>query len=52
MKAQIVHKNNRGEYFYEERDGRSYTIFTQPLVIYPLLRDIIVEIKAYLHYET
>lgn len=25
MKAQIVHKNDKGEYFSKQRDGRSYT---------------------------
>lgn len=45
MKARIIHKNSRGKYFSKEMVIRT-------LVIYKLLRDIIVEIKAYLHHET
>ena len=57
MKSQIVHKNDRAEYFNKKRDDRNISVkkemadlmpmFIQPLVIYTLLRDIIVEIKAY-----
>ena len=54
MKTQIVHKNNSGDNISIKREMADILIsmFLQPIVIYILLRDIIVEIKAYLHYET
>ena len=56
MKVQIVYKNDMDEYFYKERDGRSYTdVHTTASDIYtdetcrnkgiPSLRNLIVQVK-------
>ena len=39
MKAQIVHKNDKGEYFSKQRDGRSYTdVYTAASDMYTVER--------------